>query len=665
MLNFHSTTPAGSRRRLLVSLLGTALLSSTVAQTITINTSAGARGQIIDGFGTCLAGTEAEQAWWQNLYFDDLGASILRMDLTPPFKAPITGNNGTYNSPWYHNNPSLPGPKNNNVRAYTNANDYTSTYNAWRAPIAVMGPNIDRNATNFNFSHERPRVVGAAARAGFARTNQLGDFKLIGSFWSPAPWVKISSGNTYPNGGGTPMPVPGTRWPFIWFDNFAGGKLDTSGTLITNFNDGSLGGTGDTSALTQFARGAAAYIRAFQRTNNLSFYAISIQNELNFEEFYTSCTYPHSAGYIAALKAVRAEFDKYPDLAPIKLMGPEDLLGGDIWGMWQYGGGSTTVHKNLQYLQNIAADPQATAAEAFFCIHGYANDGVSAANANPQLWTWWANGWTASPNPGIPANVKGFTAYGKKSWMTETSGENPAWLHPDPASGYPGEGAWGLALRLHQALTTGRQSAWVYWHLTDGSSVSVSTLTDAASRTNSAKYVAAKHFFKFIRPNAVRVAATVTGSTNLLASAYLHETNQTLTVVLLNTSSNSIQATLVLPAQPAGLTALRSFTSSKNSLWKTSSLPVTNQTAMVTAPGYGVVTLYGVAAPLLRVAQASPGQIVLSWLPASVGFKLQRSASLSPANWQMDNSPGAISNGVVAVTEAPPTNPAYFRLILP
>jgi hypothetical protein len=81
------------------------------------------------------------------------------------------------------------------------------------------------------------------------------------------------------------MPVPGTRWPFIWGGNFAGGKLDTSDTPLSIFDDSAQGGTGPTSALTQFARCTAAYLRGFQQSYQVRFYAVSIQNELNFEEF--------------------------------------------------------------------------------------------------------------------------------------------------------------------------------------------------------------------------------------------------------------------------------------------------------------------------------------------------------------------------------------------
>ena len=62
--------------------------SQASAQSVTIDTSPAGRRQTMDGFGSCLAGTEAQQAWWQTLYFDDLQASILRMDLTPRFKPP-------------------------------------------------------------------------------------------------------------------------------------------------------------------------------------------------------------------------------------------------------------------------------------------------------------------------------------------------------------------------------------------------------------------------------------------------------------------------------------------------------------------------------------------------------------------------------------------------
>jgi O-glycosyl hydrolase len=630
------------------------------AQVVRIDTTPAGRRQVIDGFGTCLSGTQGQQQWWQDLYFEDLQCSILRVDLTPAFKAPYS--DFVYNSPWYGNNPPLPGPDGNNVRTYTNAQDYTRWFAGRQAPIAVMGPDINQNTNYFNFSGAS--VAGTLASIGFERAARLGDFKLIGSLWSPPPWVKYSSGNLFPNLGGTPMPTPGTPWPFIWGGNFAGGKLDTSGTPLAIFDDSSQGGSGPTSALTQFARCTAAYLRGFQAAYNVRFYAVSIQNELNFEEFYNSCTYPLSGGYISALKAVRAELDKYPDLAGIRLMGPEDLLGGDIWGMWQYGSGSSTIHKNLQYLENIGADSQAAAALALFCIHGYASDGVSAANATPTLWDWWANGWTASPTPGIPANVPGFTSYCKKSWMTETSGEDPAWL--SPTNGFPSNGAWSLALRIHQALTVGQESAWLYWQMTDGNPPGAFTLTSHATLANAPKYVAAKHFFRYIRPGAVRVQATLSGSTNLLASAFLHETNQALTVILLNSAATPMQTTIRLPPQPSGLTAFRAFTSSDSSFWESATLPVTNESVTVAVPGYGIATLYSASPPMLVAGLGGPDSLDLSWRRANAGFVLHSASSLAPpVAWNTDTNTSTLTNGTATVIEPLGSSSRFYRLILP
>lgn len=554
---------------------------SSVAATLTTFTDAPNLHQRIDGFGTCLSGDVSEQAWFQDLYFNDARLSIERMDLVPVFKSPTS--DFTYNSPWFHNNPPLPGPDNNNVRTYTSAADYGRTFAGRNAPIVVMGPDIDVNAAHFDFESAGPHGAGILAQLGESHAGALGGFKLIGSLWSPAPWLKISSGNTIGNAD-YPLPVGGTPWPFVWAGNFAGGKLDVSDTPLDVFNDGN----GPTSALTQFARSTAAYLRGFQNRFGVRFYAISIQNELNFETFYNSATYPLSSQYIAALKRVRAELDHYPDLAGIGIIGPEDLLGGDAYGMWEYGG---PVHKNLQYLKNIGADPVAESAIAFFAIHGYAADGASAADATPQQWLWWRNGWTTSPAAGIPANVAGFASHGKRSWMTETSGEAIGWLAP--VSGFPGQGAFGLALRIDQALAVGDQSAWVYWQMADGSAVAEQTLTDGNAGANSPKYVAFKHYARYIRPGAMRARVDVDGNSNVVASVYWNAADNALTWVVLNGGASAEPVTITLPALPPAASDYSLMRSSDGSLWQTSTLTPSAGALTFTLPAYGVATING------------------------------------------------------------------------
>jgi hypothetical protein len=142
-------------------------------------------------------------------------------------------------------------------------------------------------------------------------------------------------------------------------------------------------------------------------------------------------------------------------------------------------------------------------------------------------------------------------------------------------------------------LVAGEQSAWAYWQFTDGNSLGASTLTDATQQTNSAKYVAAKHFFRFIRPNAVRVNATVANAPSLNASAYLSASNTTLTVVLVNSGTNASTVQIQAPVLPSGLIGFQSFTSDANALWASNSVAITSGSATVTVPAYGICTLYG------------------------------------------------------------------------
>ena len=388
-----------------------------------------------------------------------------------------------------------------------------------------------------------------------------------------------------------------------------------SGTPLSQFDDGS----GPTSALTQFARGLAAFLRGFQNTYGVSFYAISIQNELNFEEFYNSATYPLASEYVAALAAARTELDSHDDLKGIKIIGPEDLMGGDPYSLWQYGSGATRTEKNLQYLAAVAAGPTALSG---FAIHGYGSDGVSSAGADSQQWSYWAEGWQASPAAGIPANVAGFTSFGGPSWMTETSGEKAEWLASSSSGGFPDQGGFSVAVKIQQALTTGQESAWLYWQLTDGNPSDdqhVQTLTDSTQLAQAPKYVAAKHFFRYIRPGAVRVNTSVTGSSTLLASAYVLDAAGALTVVLINEDAAATSVSLALPSSAP--TSFQAFASSDGSLWQSSTVTASAGAASLTLPGYGVTTLYGTTVgDLPDAGNADAGPVVDAGETADAGL---------------------------------------------
>jgi O-glycosyl hydrolase len=578
-----------------LSLIVITLLADRFAQaaTVSIDDSPSGRMQTIDGFGTCHGNPWAGEEWYQDLYFDDMGCSIERMDLTPHFRSPYS--DFSYYSPSFGNKPPLKiddrshpgGPDGNFCRTYTSAADYTRSYGGKQAPIAVMGPKIEANIALFNY--DEITAQGELAKAGMARKSKLGDFKLYGSIWSPAPWVKIADGKTY-EGGGYPKPPKGTVFPFVWNGNFSGGQVDVSDQPLDVFNDG----VEPTSALTQFARCTAAYIKGFQDKFGVKFYGVSIQNEVNFPEFYSSCTYRTSAQYITAIKRVRAEFDQYPDLKSIKIVGPEDVLGGNGWSMWQIGSGDSVTSKNLQYLADIGKDPIAEEALALCCIHGYASDGATAGGADSRQWNWWVHGWQTPPAQGLPSNVKGFADYEKKSWLTETSGEKSGWLDPSGPGKFPANGGWSIAFKNQQALTAGRESAIIYWQFAEKDAV---TTTSCLTRKNDAdqepKYVAAKHFYKYIRPGAVAVKTSIDSDDGITASAYEHASDHTLTIVLVNRSAQGQSASIVLPGNFASMSTVDAFTSSAAALWQPSSVRAIAGKLNIDVPGYGVVTLTG------------------------------------------------------------------------
>ena len=599
--------------------------------------------QDIDGFGAFQDGEITTQAWWKDLFVNDLESSIYRVDLTPRLKAPYS--DLSYFSPWFmgsqtksvfnFEDPANPnGPENNRVRTYTGPRDYSRSFGGRNAPIAVMGPNIENNINYFTFP------VNGAIQELLNNKTKLGDVKIIGSIWSPLPWVKISSGNSYPENW-WPGPVQGARWPFVWGGNFAGGRLDVSGNLYTEFNDSSQGGVGNTSALTQFARSSAAYILGYQRNFNFKFYAISIQNELNFEQFYNSATYPLSSQYIIALKAIRNEFNKYPELREIKIMGPEDLLGGDAYGMWEYGG---PIHKNLQYLSNIAKDPDALSAIDYFCIHGYANDGVSSAGANPRVWDWWANGWATSPAQGIPANVKGFLSFNKKSWMTETSGENREWLFPK--NSYPNNGGWSLALKIHQALTTGMQSAWVFWTFVDSNSdgtVSDFGITNQAAGKTSPKYNAVKHFYKFIRPGSRRSQVATQNNAKVLCSSYYNFKDGNLTLVLVNTASSATNITIQVPEKGKTI-VMNDYLSSENNYFVSAAKNFVSGSMSLSMPAYSVRTIHGKYDLISQIEDKIVDEIEMIYNSETKAILLNNSTLEKISNVKLCNLNGQVFN---------------------
>jgi hypothetical protein len=89
--------------------------------------------------------------------------------------------------------------------------------------------------------------------------------------------------------------------------------------------------------------------------------------------------------------------------------------------------------------------------------------------------------------------------------------------------------------------------------------------------------------------------------------------------------------------------------------------PMTNGQYSVTGGFWALPTAVQVpGAPTLAIAPAAPGQATVSWTPNTLGFVLQETWVLSPANWT--NSPSGATNPVVVPATVPMK---YYRLFKP
>lgn len=524
-----------------------------LAVNVTVNASQ--RFQEMDGFGTALA-------WWMNapyqspafkdLYYQDLGSSMLRVDI--------------------------------NINSLAGADNDIAT------PV-VLGSNLQTNISLFDFSAQGVANFGHMANASL--TKRIDSFKLIGSLWTPPHWMKGTEVN----------PVTGTfttAQPAIIDGNSCGGSLiDTPGNLE------------------QFGRYVAAYVKGFEQRYGVPFYAISIQNELAFRQSYNSCVYSPQL-YVKALKAVSNAFDLYG--ITTRIQGPEDVGVGDV-------ADPAILKRQFNYINAVRADPEAMADLDIYSIHGYANDGVTS-NRSPEMWRQY---WLGRPAGQYPApNWTGISGDGKKSWMTETSGGNSHnWTN-----------AFRIAANLQDAITQSNVSAWLYWQTVDETPPpNPATLTHGTDTTDP-KYNAAKHFFRYIRPGAFRVDASPSNPTGVYASAFVHDHQRTMTVVLINDGSSQETVNLSLPGSNVNFFNIARRSSAAETWMNIGPVNVVSGVASVTMPADSVITLQGPIDtgidPPRPVATAG-GFVYDTEQLATVTFDQNVSASLSPNDLLVEN----------------------------
>ncbi len=172
----------------------------------------------------------------------------------------------------------------------------------------------------------------------------------------------------------------------------------------------------------------------------------------------------------------------------------------------------------------------------FDLLPGYVSavSGNSAANAGTGLFT--SHGYSNAPS--TPVNTSGRHVW-ESEWAVNGSTWTTTWDSTAEAAGI----TW--AQRIHTALTGANVNAFLYWWGVSATSHDSSLIgLNGSTLTPSKRYYALSNYSRYIRPGAVRVAAT-TGDSNLKASAY-RNTDGTVIIVVLNTASSAISTSYSL-----------------------------------------------------------------------------------------------------------------------
>ena len=407
----------------------------------------------------------------------------------------------------------------------------------------VVDPSLAPNPTTFTSSlssniallnFNAPFIANEAVFAQALSLRAIDSFRLYATPWSPPAYMKANDDTTD-----------------------AGNGSSTTNHLI------------DTAAnYQQYAWYLAAFCAGFQQAYGMPIYGVSIQNELMFNETYNSCQYTDQE-FHDVVQVVGATFAAQG--ITTKVMGPESV-GPD--------GGYFTTNQ-VGFINAVEGDSAVAPYLNLFNIHSYSSNGVDPSA--PQR-SWLSGYWS---------QIQG---YNKESWMTETSGDVASWLDTNTAGNQ--DGALFMGYRMNEDLAFGNDSTWFYWQITSGGD-SADNFSLTGQNPNSLvppaqqpKYAAYKQYSRFIRPGAVRVDAspdTITCN----VTAWVHDVNKTLTVVMVNEDTLPATVTLALPSSPnvASFAAYRS--SNTESFVHLADVPVSSQSASVTLPPQSILTLNG------------------------------------------------------------------------
>lgn len=280
-------------------------------------------------------------------------------------------------------------------------------------------------------------------------------------------------------------------------------------------NNSIVGGRLRPDCYAAYAEYLAAYAQGYRRHHGLELYSISPQNEPDVTVKYASCAWNGE------------EFRRF--------------VGGHLGPLWR--------RRKIPAAIMLGEDSEWTEAPAVPTLQdAAAREAVGIVASHAYFGDNHVPGVPLAPRTGV------FTAarqYGKPVWQTEVSAFNAN----DPGM----DDALYWAQLLHFHLAQDNVSGWLYWWL-----VSPGRNREALIRLNMAqrsweankRLFALGQFSRFLRPGAVRVAATANPAPQIFVSAYAQ--GRRLFVVAINAQQRAALAEVaVAGTQPVAASAWR------------------------------------------------------------------------------------------------------------
>jgi glucuronoarabinoxylan endo-1,4-beta-xylanase len=328
--------------------------------------------------------------------------------------------------------------------------------------------------------------------------------------------------------------------PAKWKNNNA---TTGNNTGNSNGNPGSNTNQINTSHYSDYATYLTNFVKACKSTYGFDLYALSVQNEPDYDTSYDSCLWSP------------AMFDTFIGT----YLGPALQTAG---------------------YPNIIMMP-----ESFACNMNMSATTMADANAAKYVRVIGEHLYGGGPNP-IPASYSTTAGHQVAMWQTEYSMKTST---NDITSGI------FYANSVHKCIVDNNYNAYCYWWLVLSSGSDDEGLCDASGNPTKRLYTLG-NYSKFVRPGYVRIGATETPASGLSCSAYMESSTGKFAIVVINQNTSTVSQQFSL----TGLTASSVtpwLTDANNNLVAQTAVAVSGNSFTYTIPAQCVISFVGAGAP--------------------------------------------------------------------